>query len=544
MRRLTVDDNIVRATVDGSRPYRVALKVTGAGISGECTCPYGMDGMFCKHCVATAVIWLEAGPSTVVRPGADRAQRQVGITDAALRIFLGRQDPEWLAEQLMRAADADPLLHAQLEVAAGADAREAYDDTDMRARLTRAIASETIIDYGGATSYFGEIDDTLSEVEELVFQGFPDAAIELTEYALELLEESAGMVDDTDGGLRVVIERVEGIHLRACEAGLPDPVALAERLASIGLTSDWEVFLTALPGYADVLGTTGMDRYREIVEAAWRALPARPAGGYDHERFTPTFLMERLAECQGGADALIEVMSRDIASAYDVLRVAERLTADGRDAEALNWLDRGMTEFEPDPRLRSLAAECMLRADRRSDALELLWVNFTGRPSLETYEPLCVAAGDSLPTWRERALALLREQPRSAERWSGHPYVELPGHSTLVEVTLWEGDVDSAWDAAQNGGCRSRLWLQLARERAKNHPADAIPILEEAAQHAVGAKQRRAYQEAARLLGEARTLAGRCGQDEAFRTFVVRLRAEHKPKRALQEELDRAGLPR
>ncbi|MGH8825176.1 MAG: DUF6880 family protein, partial [Jiangellaceae bacterium] len=443
-----------------------------------------------------------------------------------------------------RAADADPLLHAQLHVAAGADARAAYDDTGVRSRLTRAIASETFIDYGGATSYFGAIHDALSDVEGLVGQGFPDAAIELTEYALELLEESAEMIDDSDGGLRVAIERAEDIHLRACVAGQPDPVDLAERLATRGLTSDWEVFLTALPGYAEVLGTSGMSRYREIVEAAWQALPAKRAGTYDHDRFTPTFLMERLAECQDGVDALIEVISRDIASAYDILRVAERLAANGRDAEALTWLDRGITEFEPDPRLRSLAAACHLRADRRGEALELLWANFAGRPSLETYQPLCEAADDALPTWRARALAQLRGQPRSGERGSGHPYLEPPGHSTLVEVLLWEGDVDAAWDAAQAGGCRSRLWLELARERAKTHPADAIPILEEAAQHAVGAKQRRAYQEAARLLGEARTLAGRCGQDERFRMFVVRLRAEHKPKRALQEELDRAGLPR
>ncbi|MGH8822959.1 MAG: SWIM zinc finger family protein, partial [Jiangellaceae bacterium] len=259
----------MRATVDGSRRYRVALTVTAAGISGECTCPYGADGIFCKHCVATALTWLDTGPPTEVRPDAARVQGQAEITGDALRTFLGRQAPEWLAEQLMRAADADPLLHAQLHVAAGADARTAYDDTDVRALLTRAIASEIFIDYRGANSYFGAIHDALSEVEELVGLGFPDAAIELTEYALELLEESAEMIDDSDGGLRVAIEHAEGIHLRACVAGQPDPVDLAERLATRGLTSDWEVFLTALPGYAEVLGTSGMSRYREIVEAAW-----------------------------------------------------------------------------------------------------------------------------------------------------------------------------------------------------------------------------------------------------------------------------------
>ena len=44
VRRLSIDGTIVRATVDGPRPYQVALEVTSAGISAECTCPYGEDG--------------------------------------------------------------------------------------------------------------------------------------------------------------------------------------------------------------------------------------------------------------------------------------------------------------------------------------------------------------------------------------------------------------------------------------------------------------------------------------------------------------------
>ena len=92
---------------------------------------------------------------------------------------------------------ADPLLGAQLEVAGGADSRQAYDDSNPRASLTKAILIDAFVDYGGAYGYFREVDDAQAEVEGLTDQGFPDAAIELTEYALELLEESAGMVDDS-----------------------------------------------------------------------------------------------------------------------------------------------------------------------------------------------------------------------------------------------------------------------------------------------------------------------------------------------------------
>jgi hypothetical protein len=129
-----------------------------------------------------------------------------------------------------------------------------------------------------------------------------------------------------------------------------------------------------------VLGSDGLARYRELVEVAWRELPPRQPNGYRAGRFTITYLMERLAEHEGGTDALIEVLARDLANGYDVLRIAQRLCADGRDSEALEWLDRGMSEFAPDGRFRALAAECHLRAGRRSAAEELLWQNFVERP--------------------------------------------------------------------------------------------------------------------------------------------------------------------
>jgi uncharacterized Zn finger protein len=85
--------------------------------------------------------------------------------------------------------------------------------------------------------------------------------------------------------------------------------------------------------------------------------------------------------------------------------------------------------------------------------------------------------------------------------------------------------------------------VRLARERAKTHPADAISILQNAAGSAIEHKQRPAYQEAARLLRETQRLAARGNQTAAFHSYRLDLRANHKAKRALREELARAGLP-
>jgi hypothetical protein len=469
--------------------------------------------------------------------------RARSVTDEQLREFLQGRDPVWLAEQLVTAARADPLLRARLDLAAGADPGDAYDDRALRTRLKRAIEVADFVEYGGAYSYFHHVGEALDSVAELVAGGFPAVAVGLAEYASDLLEASAELVDDSDGGLREALDRVEEIHLAACSAARPDPVALAESLVNRALASDHEVLLDVLPAYEPVLGSAGTARYRELVEQAWQGLQVGERRGHGTRRFVVTYLMERVAEHSGGTDALVEVLARDVAGAYDVLRIAERLCADGRDQEALEWLGRGMTEFPPDPRLRTLAADCHVRAGRRAAAGELLWANFIGSPSLPNYIALHNATAEQFPAWRERALTVLRDQPARSDRFTPLPFIRAPGRSTLVEVLLWESDLDAAWAAAMTGGCRDELWLRLARLRATIHPADAIPILLAAADQAIGHKKRDSYRFAAGLLGEASALSTRDDDQEAFRSHLAGLRVAHRSKRALREELDRAGLP-
>lgn len=468
---------------------------------------------------------------------------EIEASASRLRDFLRTQDPAWLADELLSAAQSDSLLHARLEVAARTRAGDAYDDRGLRQRLERAIEIHDFVDYREAYGYFRRVGEALDAIAELIDSGFPDAAARLAEYALMLLEDSAGQVDDSDGGLREALDRAVEIHLEASAAGNPDPEELAELLVHRALDSDYEVFLNAVSDYAPVLGSSGMARYRELVEREWQDLPPKKPDDHDSKRFVVTYLMEQLAECIGGADALIDVIARDVTSGYGVLRIAERLCADGRDDEALEWLRRGMIDFPPDRRLRSLAADCHVRAGRPTEAGELLWANFCDRPTLEAYIALHDATGAHFPAWRDRAIELLRGQPVAEPVVASRPYLQTAGHSTLVEVLLWEGDVDAAWRSAADGGCRNDLWLRLARQRAVTHPGDAIPILLEAADKAIGHKQRDSYRVAAGLLTEARTLFTRCDRDVDFASHLAALRAAHKPKRALHEELDRAGLP-
>ena len=522
VRRVRIDGTTVTATVDGTYSYRVRLEVVRSGLRGRCSCPYGADGVFCKHCVATALAWLDEG-------GKPAEPRREPVSDERLRSFLSECDQAWLVDQLMAAARSDAVLRARLDVAAGADPSAVFDDRELREQLERAIEIADYVDYGGAYGYFQHVEAALEAVAGLIEGGFPDAAITLSEYALELLEDSGERVDDSDGGLGEAIARAEEIHLAACEAGAPDVVALAERLVGRALESEYEVFLEALPAYEDVLGDRGLARYRELVEQATR----KPG---PNRSFTVKYLSERLAECLDGTDGLVDVLAKNVTSGYDILRIAELLCTDDRDAEALTWLERGLSEFEPDSRLRDLAAEIHIRAGRRDLAAEMRWANFAERPTLDSYHALRDAAASDFPAWRERALALLAGEKPAATSW-------WPGRSTLVEILLAEKEIDAAWQAATEGGCAEDLWLRLARERAKKHPADAIPVLLRATDAAIAGANRDAYRTGAQLLAEAKKLFIRCGREQEFAEHLAALRHRHRAKWALRQELDHARLP-
>ena len=58
-----------RLTAHGFHVAMVAcagLALAGGALAGSCTCPVGREGLFCKHCVAVGLVWLERERDTGV----------------------------------------------------------------------------------------------------------------------------------------------------------------------------------------------------------------------------------------------------------------------------------------------------------------------------------------------------------------------------------------------------------------------------------------------------------------------------------------------
>jgi len=537
------------ATVYGTYPYRVVLRDEGDSIDYACDCPVGQNGEFCKHCVATALAWLEQEQKAGKEKGRKTGRADTGLTGKDLRAWLLLQEQETLADLLIEAAGMDERLSGTLMMKA-ASAR-GVNLVTYRKVIDQAIGIDGFIDYHGMYEYWRDAELALDGIEDLLDKGHADAAVELSEYALRRLEGAMNNAMD-DGEIGMLQHRLEAMHLKACRKARPDPEALAERLFQWELTGEWGTFSGANKSYARVFGKRGTQHYRELVEAEWARIkpltPGHQDRNYDGKRYTITRMMENLAEQDGDVEALVAIKQKNLSSGHGFLAIAELYRKARQGDKALEWAEQGIKAFgdKAGSGLQDFLADLYHRRKRHADAMALIWPQFVQNPCLETYQHLKRHAdrGKRWPEWRDRALRQLRaaiaaETRRNAHaRWRDAP---LKDHSRLVEIFLWEKDIDAAWQAATQGGCDQRLWIRLAGLREDKHPRDAIAVYQQLIGPIVNRTNNDAYAEAAGLLRRIKQLMGKLGEGRDFRRYLTQIRVEYKRKRNFMKLLDRLG---
>ena len=549
------------ATVAGSQDYRVNLWEEDGELEYECDCPDGMDYEFCKHCVAVGLALLEEAGSEDASENkstgkTSRKKARKEITAEDIHAWLQKQDVATLADLLVEQAMADQDLYRTLQLKVAGDIGGDTNISAVKKALGEAILPGYFIDYHDAYDYAGTVYTAVDAVEELLNNGQAEAVIELTEYVLHKAEEAMENIDDSSGHMHGIVENLQALHLEACKNAKPDPQVLAKRLFEWELAGEWEIFFGAVARYADILGKPGMERYRELARAEWRKVKpltrdAREPADYEesYRRRRITHIMHALAQQTGDVEALVEVLRHDLSQPYSFLRIAEAYKKAKKHNKALEWAERGISTFPdtPDSRLLEFLADEYHRLKRHDEAMGLMWQLFADRPSLEQYRQLKQHASHckQWSHWRKQAMdhlhELLKNKPAKT-RTSGNFYFSYAfgPRSVLVEIHLWENNVDAAWELAQGGDLHEELWLKLADKRAKQHPDDAIKIYRNQVESAVGKTNKKDYSVAVHYLKKIRTLMTQSGREKTFSNYLDTLRTTHKRKRsfiAMIEEL-------
>lgn len=488
-------DGVV-ATVYGTGRYRVRLTGSDSGeLGGDCTCPFGDDGNFCKHCVAVGLYVLR-------RPGP--AQRP------DLRALLAAIDHAELVELVWQHAAEDADLYRKLCLRAATSTAE--PDLAELQRQVDGLCVE-VIGYGDEYAYAAGAEEVRLTLERML----PADPTTVQPLLLGAMWNIGAAACASGGEATSITEVAYGTwdtYRQACEAAPPDPVAFARWYLTYRSDGpDWPEL--PLDEVADLLGDAGLAALRQGID------DNPDPGRLRH-------LREEIVDATGTVDDLIALLAED---PYQYLRVAHLLRAEGRRDEAIAWLERYP---EPDAAgVVDLLADLYAEAGRDVDLVALRERHFTKIASVQTYTDLRAAAKNTAqwPAIRRRAVALLQERAE-AKAWYAA--------ETLAAVLLDEGEVDKAWRVTQKYRCTGPVMLAVAARRGETHPADAVKAYRPLVAAAIAQTSNDGYARAAELLLAARPLFDRAGAD--FAGYVGELKEFNRRKRNFLAELGRNGL--
>jgi SWIM zinc finger len=523
---LDVTETEITATVSGTDDYDVCLVPGDQGLQWDCSCPFGQEGFFCKHCVAVGLVALE--PDSRDRVSATRARRD--SIDAWLE-SLPRED---LVAELRGLLEGDHDLRQRFELRAAA----ASGDTLAIRRTTRELITPRgggYLAYDEADAYCGRVYEVAATIDNLAQAGAGEQAIQAAREAIGELGRAFEHLDDSSGSVGGAARELLAAHLRACQAAPPEPESLARYLGRLVLHDPFGI-APDLSDYAGLLGAAGLARLREQITAAG-ASTANPAD-------RP--VLESLLRAEGNLDGVIGLRAASLDDyGWGHLAIAQELDQAGRGDEALAWAERGLREAKrPDGRLVEYLAEHYPAAGRAGDVLTLRRDRFAADGTLMSYQRLhqAATAAGRWPAEREQALARLTAKARAPHPGAGRG-LDWTG-PVLVDALLDDGDADAAWTAAAGlpDVTSPAQWLRLADLVAAARPADALAVYRRLIEPLRSQTGDKIYEQAARLLRSARACHHALGTTAEFERYLALFRADQKRKPNLMRLLDRHGL--
>jgi uncharacterized Zn finger protein len=529
---LEIADTWVAATVFGTEAYEVRLGFGGdragvSGLLGECSCPFGMEGNFCKHCVAVGLAALKSEDQAPESGGGTASAR---LEWQSLVTWLASLTKDELLDELLELAENDRYLRRRLELRAAA---EQADIEAVRNAVRRLLRVTDYIGGDQARDYADNVRGAADAIGDLIDAGAAGAALEVARDAIHWFRQCMDQVDDSAGYVASAGCDLLSVHLLGCQAARPDPVELADDLADLLLT-DNHFLGPALTDYAELLGDAGMAALHERVAEAYAASPD------DH--YT-RHLMGVLLEAEGDVDALIAFYATHLdGHGWQHLRIAQTLDEAGRPEEALGWAERGARSGpQPDSRLVDYLVDRYTAAGRADDVLALRRALFAADRTLAGYQALRQAATDSGVWGAERlaALDLLRKDAAKARQpsWSGWSWAG----PVLIDALIDDGDLAAAWTSAGSIASEAQ-WVRLADASIADRPADALAVYVKAINQLTEGTGNAVYHKIAAHLLSARACHEALGTLDKFRQYLVVLKMGQKRKKNLMNILEQNGL--
>ena len=262
-----------------------------------------------------------------------------GALNAENLVALG---PDRLASLLMEFAGADASVRKRLVLAVSESGGAAAVIKAADRRLNALANSRGHVDWEKARSYAADLDGLRCFIAESLTPLDPAAGAERLERFLELAPKVLERVDDSDGRIGAVFERViADLGTAWGQVKSQSPQALAEKVLGFVVADRYGVHDGMIEAAAPALGDEGLAALGGLARKALAGTPA-PADGrrYDWQRQVLQQVLAEVADAQGDVDAFIAVQTAKPGGEPDTLAISRRLLEAKRSEEALAWLDR------------------------------------------------------------------------------------------------------------------------------------------------------------------------------------------------------------
>lgn len=525
VRGLRITAEKAYASVQAKQVYTVELDWSGRLPDGYCTCPHHSDGIFCKHLVAVGLATIYSGKVDVM--ASDTAASGLEATVHAMGI-------DELRDLVLTLAQRDGEVRRILEVRA---TTASGDDTSAKAEFKTYVRNTLqfsgFVDYRESFGVAEAASQVLDELENHLNAGSAEIVRPALLRALTLLRTITEHADDSSGAIGGECERAADLYAQACRLGEPDPAELAGWLATFRATS---------PGWPTLLLADFVDAFDDHALAIYRAAVAdldRQHAGRDHwSRFEVDAMLLELADHDGDVDRAVDLLSEREHPQYGA--IIARLQETGRDDEVVNWIDRAVAEGRASSHgggngywlSPSDVADTYRGIGRIDDAIAVLRADFVRQPAVHAYRSLLDFAATIDRADTERAWAL-----DHARELAGGPGTG----SVLVQLSLSEGDVDAAWEAADRYG-PGWAWQELATQGAEARPVAAANLYRPQLENDLQRPNTRLYPGIASMLATMAELYERGGRSADFALYIAKVRQDYGRRPSLMKALQAKGL--
>lgn len=305
---------------------------------------------------------------------------------------------EALADLLLDAVKGDAARQRRVRMALAADQSPQEAAADVRKRFASIRRARSFVSWKGQKTLARELTDTISAIETRIAPRSPDTAFELLWDLLHLAPGIHERTDDSNGVIGDVMDEAMEAVARLSPTLTQDPVALADRLFEALQDNGYGEFDDAVPALAETLGPKGLDRLKELAEAA-RMSPLTEADlalydfvadpgrqeelARDRRDLTTKMILQDVADQQGDVDAWLSRYTAEQLTFHTIAPdAAARLLEAGRAEEALRIVenaldreDRKASRFDT-PELDEAHFACLEALGREEELRGALWTRF------------------------------------------------------------------------------------------------------------------------------------------------------------------------